>query len=305
MGWFKSLTKAVARLDRATNPIHKAFQDKATDQLFGGNQEKAISVVHGVGVTVLDIVGAVFGYPGVGSALNGTDQLQDGNTKGAIMSFASAAVQVGSSPNNSGWQSMGSGGTGAASTTTAAAASSPAASAAGDSTTFVAFEASPDYAAFFGPDKTVVGSGIYGYTGAAGSTVSGIPAGTYTIGTGGGIGIDFGTAMSNNIPNLTLKDIKNGAGFVKTAAGMYDLMNRDGSVRASYGTATGGQQVPSELINYLYTAPTNMGAIPSNRAADITGAALAAQQQASQAQQQAIVLAMLCGIALYFSGAFK
>lgn len=302
MGWFKQLTKAVARLDRATSPIHKAFQDKVTEKYFGGSNERAISVVHSVGVTVLDIVGAVFGYPGAGSALNGTDQLQDGNTKGAILSFASAAVQVGASSNTSGWESLGGKGASATTTTTSAAASAPA-SAATDSTTFVAYDASPDYAAYFGPQKTVVGSGIYGYTGEIGSTVTGIPSGTYTIGTGGGIGIDFGTALSNNIPNLTLKDVKAGAGFVKTAAGLYDLMNRDGSVRATYGQ--GAQQVPSEMINYLYTAPSNLGAIPTNRAADLQASALVAEQQASAAQQRAVILALGCGVALYFLGAFK
>lgn len=301
MGWFKQLTKAVARLDRATNPIHKAFQDQATKQYFGGNQEKAISVVHSAGVTVLDIVGGIFGYPGVGSALNGTDQLQDGNTKGAVMSFASAAIQVGGASNTSGWESLGS--SASSTTSTASAATSAGTSTLSDTTTFVSYDAGADYASFFGPEKTVVGSGIYGYTGEVGSTVTGIPSGTYTIGTGGGIGIDYSTAVANNIPNLTLKDVKNGAGFVKTAAGLYDLMNRDGSVRATYGQ--GVQQVPNELINYLYTAPTNLGAIPSNRAADIQGAALAARQQAQAEQQRAVGLAVLCGVGLYFLGAFK
>jgi hypothetical protein len=301
MGWFKSLTKAVARLDRATNPIHKAFQDKATDRLFGGNQDKAISVVHSVGVTVLDIVGAVFGYPGAGSLLNGTDQAQDGNYKGAVMSFASAAVQAGASSNTSGWQGL-TGSTATAPATTSAATSGS--SGFIQDSTLVSYESSPDYAAYFGPQKTVVGSGIYGYTGEIGSTVSGIPSGTYTIGTGGGIGIDFTTAMSIGAPNLTLGDLRQGAGFVQKAAGLYDLMNRDGSVRATYGTG-GAQQVPIEQINYLYTAPSNVSAIPSNRAADLQASQLASQRQAAEQQKQAVLLAMGCGIALYFLGAFK
>jgi len=302
MGWFKKLGFATMRFERATNPAVRYYQDYATEHFFGGNQVKAAHAGHSLGVTALDIVGSLFGYPGIGSALNGTDQLQDGNTKGAVISFASAAVQAGASSNTSGWEKLG-GSTAPATTTAGSAATSGTTSAVGDSTTFVAFDAPTDYAAAFGPKQTVVGSGIYGYTGEIGSTVTGIPGGTYTVGTGGAIGIDFGTAMANNIPNLTLRDVKNGAGFVKTAAGLYDLMNRDGSVRATYGT--GAQQVPQEQINYLFSAPTMVGAIPTNRAADINGAALAAQAQASAAQQRAVVLAMACGVVLYLSGAFR
>lgn len=297
MGWFKKVTKAVSLFDRATNPIHKAFQDEATQRYFGGSNERALATVHGVGVTVLDIVGGIFGYPGAGSFLNGTDQLQDGNNKGAVMSFASAAVQVGASSNTSGWSNLTNSST--ASTTTTAATT-----AATESSIKVAFDTPSDYASFFGPEKTVVGSGIYGYTGAAGSTVTGIPSGTFTVGTGGAIGIDYATAVANGIPNLSLKDFKNGAGFVKTAAGMYDLMTRDGTVTASYGK--GALQVPNESINYQFSAPSNMWAIPSNRAQDIAASNQVAQQMQAQADQQKMVmLAVGCGIVIYFLGAFK
>lgn len=294
MGWFKSLTKAVARVDRATNPIHKAFQDKLTKKYFDGNNEKALAVVHGVGVTVLDIVGGVFGYPGAGSFLNGTDQAQDGNTKGAIMSFASAAVQVGGSTNTSGWSNL-------TSSSTASTATSTTASVAGDSSVLVAYDAPTDYSAAFGAGKTVVGSGIYGYTGAVDSTVTGIPGGTYTIGTGGGIGIDYATAVQNGIPNLTLKDIKAGAGFIKSAAGLYDLMTRDGTVTATYGKA------PVQINNFTtqFSAPTDLGNIPSNRAADLRGAAQAEAMAAARQKKQMIALAAVCGLGLYFAGAFR
>ena len=88
MGWFKNLTKFVAKVDRALSPQHKFVQDKITDQVFRGNQEAALNTAHGVGVGVLD-----FFYPGLGSALNATDQYQDGNYKGGNLSLVSAGFQ--------------------------------------------------------------------------------------------------------------------------------------------------------------------------------------------------------------------
>lgn len=293
MGFLNKFISFSTKVNRL-NPLHKAADDYVTKKFFDGNIDKRMETKTGVLVVVADIIGGIFGYPGAGSLLSGANQVQDKNYKGAVLSFASAGLQIGSSPNVSGY-------TNTANAVTPAAAAS--ASVASDAS-LVAFDAGSDYTAAFGPNKTVVGSGIYGYTGEVGSTVSGIPSGTYTVGTGGGIGIDFATASANNIPNLTLKDLKSGAGFVKTAVGMYDLINRDGSVRATYGI--GAQQVPNESINYQFSAPSNMWAIPSNRAQDLAASNQVAQAMADQAQQQKmIVLALGCGAALYLLGAFK
>lgn len=288
MGWFKNLTAAVARLDRATNPIHKAVQNQITNKVFDGNQEAALNTGHSIGVGVLD-----YFFPGLGSALNATDQYQDGNYKGGNRSLISAGFQSyasgsysSSSPSTTpGYSSgdLGSGITMGSGTTGAGMAAGTGSGITGSLTTASSFAMASDAV----NSVNTLDSAVVGFTD-----------------TDLGAGITTAEAQRVGATNLTVKDVRSNTTFKavgSAALKLYDLTTRDGAVLATFGA--GQMELPQSSINYLFSAPNNLGAIPSNRAADISAAAAANQAQAAAQKQQALVLAIGCGVLLYYFGA--
>lgn len=294
MGWFKNLTKFVARVDRALSPQHKFVQDKITEKVFHGNQQAALNTGHAIGVSVVD-----YFFPGVGSALNATDQYQDGNYKGGNLSLVSASFQ--------GWASgafSGSSSTGAAGTTPA------------------------------GYDSTTLGTGLKstsGYTGAGFDTATGagisgslntsanfVTATDYAnalntldnsvVGFTSddlGSGITASDAKEVGATNLTVKDVRQGTNYKKVlgSAGIkaYQLLTRDGEVKAAYyGAGSQMQELPQSKINYQFSAPNFISAIPSNAADDARGMALAAMNSEHANNRRNALVLIACVSLLYF-----
>lgn len=292
MGWFKNLTKFVAKVDRALSPQHKFVQDKITAQVFHGNDQAALNTAHGLGVGVLD-----FFYPGLGSALNATDQYQDGNYKGGNLSLVSAGFQSwasgsysGSTPNTAptstpaGYDAT-TLGTGLKSTSGYTGAGFDASTGAGISgslNTSATFVSSADYAnAFNTLDNSVVGF-----------TSEDL-----------GAGITASDAQAVGAKNLTVRDVRQGINYKKAIAGagvkLYDLVTRDGQTLATFGNNQ-MPELPRSSINYQFSAPNFISAIPSNAADDARGMALAAMNSEHANNRRNALVLIACVSLLYF-----
>jgi hypothetical protein len=297
MGWFKNITKFVAKVDRAINPQHKYVQDQITEKVFHGDQMAALNTGHAIGVGVVD-----YFFPGVGSALNATDQYQDKNYKGARISLVSAVFQgYASGSFNSSSPTSGSGvtipadgsvGVGAANAGASSTSGAGIVLQSGQGVNYVGsaatYATAADYAtAVYNADQAVVGF-----------TSSDL-----------GAGITTSEAQAVGAQNLTWGDVRQGTSYQKAlgnaAIKAYSLLTRDGTVKATFYGADQMQELPQSSINYQFSAPNFMNAIPSNAAADARGAALSTMAATQAANNRAIMFAAVAGAFLYFSGALK
>lgn len=265
MGLLRSVFKFIDPILDKLDPMHNKVQTWTTGQKTTAGQAPYFEKIAPV---ILDVF-----LPGVGSAVGAADAGSNGNWTGAIV-YAGAAYA----------QGFGAG--------TAAAGNSTAGYAAGDlGSGITASTTNGVGVGLANAGADTLGSGISGTVNSGFSFGTSAASGAAAISNATVIGFDntdLGTGLTGisydeaarvGAQPLTAGAIRSGLKYAKYGIDVYNMRTASGDILATFGNHNMNGITPSQ---YLYSAPADLSAIPSNRAADLNGAALASAAAAAQ-----------------------
>lgn len=288
MGWLKKIFKVIDPILDKIDPLHNKVQAWTTGQ---STTEGQAPYFEKIAPVIIDIF-----LPGVGSAVGSVDAASSGNYKGAVIYAASAYAQglgagTSSTANTASGYSAGDLGTGITANTSNGVGVGLANSGA-SSATGAGISGTVNSGFSFGAG--VSGAATSGAASISNATVIGFD--NTDLGTGI-MGISYDNAQKVGAQPLTAGAVRAGIKYAKYGVDLYNMRTASGDVLATFGAPV----VNISPVMYQFGAPTDLSAIPTNRAADLQGAAIAqAKAQEAEQRQKQLVIAVGAAALVYF-----